>query len=300
MSTAPPSIAAVVVNYNTTDDLRACVTALADSGVQSIDVLDNCSTDLAAVDTLRTMTRVPGVDFRAHFSDVNLGFGGGINRLADGVGDVDYLWIVNPDVVVTPHSAKVLVSNMREGGFDLASPVIETGEPGMSEVWFAGGNLHVAQGLSEHILTPPASATQPATFLTGAALCVSMSAWRDLGGFRDEFFLYWEDADLVLRAAGLGYTAAVVSAVTVWHRVGASGEHGGKSENYYYFMNRNRLILCGAGGRRLDVLLGHGWRFTLRLLASALREQRGKRRKLFRSLRGIFDGLRYRDERVTP
>src|SRR5262249_47995762 len=55
------------------------------------------------------------------------------------------------------------------------------------------------------------------TFLPGAILCAARKVWADLGGFREEFFLYQEDVDLCLRAGYSGVQMEVVPAARVWH-----------------------------------------------------------------------------------
>jgi GT2 family glycosyltransferase len=49
-------------------------------------------------------------------------------------------------------------------------------------------------------------------------------ALTDVGGFDDEYFLYWEDADLCRRLRNSGWHVRYAPAATVIHRVGQSSQ----------------------------------------------------------------------------
>jgi GT2 family glycosyltransferase len=58
--------------------------------------------------------------------------------------------------------------------------------------------------------------------VTGCFLLIRRDMWLALGGFREEFFMYGEEADLCLRARKLGAKPIVSSAATIIHYGGAS------------------------------------------------------------------------------
>lgn len=302
------SVLAVIVNFNTTDDIEACVQSLLRAKVKEIRVLDNASTELDAVERLYSLqkrfTKTPAFEtkFVASFSQENLGFGGGVNLLAEDCDQFDYIWIVNPDVSVEEDALKFLLSAMVQDGLAVASPVIETGTKDSVEIWFSGGQLRKQIGLTVHATNFPSVMSHglsiKSSFLTGAAMCVRTDAWTMLGGFRSDLFLYWEDAEFVERAESNGFRCGTVIGSKVWHRVGASGGESGKSKVYYYYMNRNRLIVCGETAlSRLNILLGRGFRYTVRLCASSIREADGSLLKTMYGLRGMISGLLFRSSR---
>lgn len=299
MTTETVSVAALVVSYNTSEDLRRCVESLRAADVEAIEILDNCSTDPAAVETLQELVResqargrdVPQV--RAHLSVTNSGFGGGINELVRVSGAHDYFWFVNPDAVVQPNTGSALAQEMRRHGLAIASPLIRTGGGSASAVWFAGGTIRSRAGMTEHLVdADPSRPIVDSEFITGAAMMVSAAAFAELGGFDESLFLYWEDADLVLRARSRGMVTATVTSLSVWHREGGSSAGSGFSRAFYYFMNRNRLLVCGdTVWRRLAVVAGPGARYSIRLWAGAVREEDQRWRKIAACARGVWDGL---------
>ncbi len=138
-----------------------------------------------------------------------------------------------------------------------------------------------------------ADVSAPTTFMCGAAPVFTPDAWRALGGFREDLFLYWEDAELSLRAQDLGLRMTIAADAVVWHAVGGTGEGSGQSKNFYYYSARNRLkIMFGRGqGRRL--LTPYGLmslaKFALRPLR---REKQDRLAKCALVVRGYVEGYR--------
>jgi GT2 family glycosyltransferase len=292
-------VLAVVVSYNNAVDLPECVASLVDSGVDEIVVYDNASPDPAVREVLDAISEHAPTKSRprvtVEFGSENLGFGPALNLVTASRDRFDFFWFVNPDVIASPRSASRLVETMVAQDVAIASPVVTTGESGET-VWFAGGHLHRALGLSEHVveLAPAEDGLVLATFITGAAMMVRAEAWFALGGFREDLFLYWEDAELSARAIDAGFRLGVVTGVSVWHRVGASGSKSGMSREFHYYMNRNRLIVCGRYAPRWSLLVGGGWRVTARMLRAATRERERPLKKTRAGIRGALEGLMYR------
>ncbi len=59
-------------------------------------------------------------------------------------------------------------------------------------------------------------------WLTGAFLMVRKKVFEELGGFDEDYFLYFEDQDLALRAKQKGYESYYFPSVVVEHAVGSS------------------------------------------------------------------------------
>lgn len=289
----------IVVNYRSVTYLRACVSGLLLTEIDSLLVLDNAS-GRDEIDELRALEQS---DSRVHVveSEENVGFGAGVNRAVElgGYALQDHLWILNPDTRVRP-DAPGLLSRAIHDGAHIVSPLILTGSP--PTVWFAGGAVDERRGVTRHFGEgedpPPWPSDVFATsFVTGAAPMMSMATWHALGGFREDLFLYWEDADLCRRATDAGLVMRVVPDARVWHAQGASSadSSGGNGSTFYYYNQRNRILVCGprAGAWRLVAVTG--LRETLRLLVRPLvLERSGRLAKLSASTNGVRDGLRGR------
>src|SRR5262249_10213157 len=59
-------------------------------------------------------------------------------------------------------------------------------------------------------------------YAAGHSLVVTRQAWSDLNGFSEEFFLFFEEADLTVRSARLGIPTTVIGELTVDHAGGGT------------------------------------------------------------------------------
>jgi GT2 family glycosyltransferase len=286
------TVHAFIVTHNSGVFIEEAISSLLSDGAESVSILDNASVIAERASLRRIAAGTEGVE--VFFSDENLGFGRGVNRLLDlasrHLDDDSLLWIVNPDLVVSP-GAMLALSQALES-WHIVSPIIWTGQGADRRLWYSGGDIDTRRGLTTmSTVGDPPTREREVSFITGAAPMMSAGTWRELGGFREDLFLYWEDAELSLRAVQLGLRMAVVPGANVWHAVGGSGEDSGRSEAYYYYMQRNRLLVCAPHSSRRDLVLGHGARYAARLIRAPLREDSGRLGKLRASLRGIAAGL---------
>lgn len=281
----------VIVNYNSVRYLAECLDSLQEVPAD-IHVVDNASThpeedvmleQLAARDTRVQLTR----------NDRNIGFGPAVNRVVSQLtlASDDVIWILNPDTTASASACEILVEHVRSNPKSIVSPVIVTGEMGQ-KLWFAGGNFNPRRAEPVHIKEIPFQnvSSYKVSFLAGAALMMTTGTWRYLGGFREDLFMYWEDVDLSRRATELGIDMAIIPAARIWHRVGASSAaEPVKAATWYYYMFRNRLIVCAERRSQVpSILFGRGLPATLKYFYIAFRDPGpvGPR------LRAIIEGIR--------
>ena len=300
MISASARTAVVVVNYNSSDHLERLLPSLADENLRRVLIWDNASSE-AEVTALKDLAaRDPNLI--VHLHDSNIGFGPAVNRAIELLSkscEPEFYWIVNPDVVVLPGTVKALESSADLNAADILSPLIVRRDPGGRElIWFNGGEIDRTAGRSIHLnigepLVGSPGGYATCTFVSGAAIHVRASAWLSLNGFNEDFFLYCEDADLSLRAAGLGLRLGVERSARVEHVEGGSSGGTGPGPVFYYYVQRNRLRLYRQFTSRLNLVLGRGLFETARLLVFPLvRSTRGTRARAFRSsLRGLRHGL---------
>jgi GT2 family glycosyltransferase len=301
------SLGVVIVNYKTSDHLVSCVGALQDQpGVGTVFVVDNDSGEeemrtldaMFTKDPLVTVIRSPR----------NGGFGAGVNIGVDAAirAGFDAIWILNPDTVAEKNCAIAILRALNEG-WDIVSPVVVTGDTQLPIVWFAGGTVdlprvstphhHYHERVADIGLDRAVSQTG---FVSGAAIAMSKSAWERLGGFREDYFMYWEDADLSYRASNHGLKLGVVRDAAVWHEVGGSVDGGGASRLYYWHMQRNRVLFAREYlGDRKSVFRGPGLLATAKLTLAPLKESADRFGKFAASVSGLWSGLTARDVSVS-
>lgn len=228
--------------------------------------------------------------------DRNLGYGGGTNAgaaraLQDGAQVVVPL---NPDASISRDDLLTLVRGAH-GTRDLVSPQIVTGG---GAVWFAGADLYLDDGTTAGRRARARHEGRPRReWATGACFAVDARLWRELGGFDEEYFLYWEDIDLSHRVLDAGGSLVIADAVVVHDEGGThDGEttHRAKSATYYYYNIRNRMLYAR---KRLDRQTVKAWRRSSMRVAYAILLQGGRRQLLSPTpwrayLRGLRDGYR--------
>lgn len=237
--------------------------------------------------------------------DDNRGYGGGTNAGAGRAIELGAEVIVplNPDASIGGDDLRRLVA-AAYGTKDLVSPRIVTGT---GKNWFAGADLYLDDGTTAGRAARARHEGRPRReWATGACFAVAVPLWSELGGFDEEYFLYWEDIDFSHRVLDAGGSLVLSDAVVV-HDEG--GTHDGetsdraKSPTYYYFNIRNRMMYArkhlGPDGVRR-------WRRSAMRVGYGILLQGGRRQLLSTTpwrayLRGIRDGGRVsRGAAVTP
>jgi GT2 family glycosyltransferase len=283
-------VAVVVVNYGSSALLAENLagTPLGRSGV-SVVVVDNRTTDgeRRAVRRLSSENGWSLVEM-----DLNRGFGAGMNagvRRARETGHHTFL-LLNPDATIDVEGLTTLVAQVRADPMTMVSPVIDRpdGTPWFrgARVDVAGGRTRLTDGVGPDVLDP---------WLAGTCLVVHRDLWDLLGGFDEDYFLYWEDVDISWRCTAVGGRLVVRDDVRAVHSVGGTQGTSGKSPTYYYWNTRNRLLFAAQHLPRRDVV-----RWALRTPRYARDVLlRGGRRQFLRPLppvsaavRGSMSGLR--------
>lgn len=197
-------------------------------------VLDNASGDGSA-DAIRNEfdTKIKLIE-----SEQNYGFAQG-NNLAAELATGDYLLLLNPDTVVIDGAIDYLIHFVNDfpqakiwGGRTLFGD--KTLNPGScwakQTIW---GLICQALGLTSlfrksTLFNPEGiggwnrDGIREVDIVCGCFLLLKLQFWLELGGFRKEFFMYGEEADLCLRAKSLGAKPMVTSKATIIHYGGAS------------------------------------------------------------------------------
>ncbi|HJG50866.1 MAG TPA: glycosyltransferase [Brachybacterium faecium] len=233
------------------------------------------------------LCRERGWEFVASAND---GFGAGVDRgvaAARARGHRAFITL-NPDAVASADVLRALATHVTEDPLALVSPFMVTGQ---GTPHFRGAQMHrrtgrMRSGWSEHDDDPVW-----ANWLSGACLAFSATAFDRLGGFGEDFFLYWEDVDISRRAVELGMHLDLRPDLLAVHDEGGTQQAGSartKSPTYYYFNIRNRMLF----GRRH--LRGREWaRWVLASpRESALIWMRGGRRQAFTEPRGLWAAVR--------
>ncbi|WP_405371629.1 MULTISPECIES: glycosyltransferase family 2 protein [unclassified Microbacterium] len=289
MSSKPSRTFVIIVNYDSAELVQACVSSFTEDPLLRFVVIDNASPSAdqrAALDALaQSEPRMTSI-----FSDQNLGFGGAVNTAvsASEASAQDRIWILNPDTELCDGAEDSLRLALDRNPGSIISPIIRYAHQ-PSEVWFQGGTFDRQRGVTRHSIDPGATCT----FLSGASLLMDVGTWDSLGGFREDLFMYWEDADLCGRAVAANVPLVIAPEAEILHHVGATTSTDGmKSLIWYRFMARNRLIVCADSvWRAIDLTVGRGLIPTARLFWRAIKEPGRTAPRFAGLLSGIREGF---------
>jgi GT2 family glycosyltransferase len=199
------------------------------------------------------------------------GYGENLNRGVEAVGQVDYILLLNDDLVFAPAAGLALMAALdahpRAG---LVAPAIVdvAGRPQPAVFTFPTVRSEVAQAailparLAHRLRADDATVATPGPprrvdWVLGAAMLVRRRAFDDVVGFDSRYFLYSEETDLCLRLRESGWDVLSCGDARVAHvasasTVGVSFSHMlGRSRGLYvrrHFSHAQQLLLAAALG----------------------------------------------------
>ncbi|OGY30904.1 MAG: hypothetical protein A2805_03890 [Candidatus Andersenbacteria bacterium RIFCSPHIGHO2_01_FULL_46_36] len=216
------TIGAVIVTHNSEQYITKCVESLRGEGITDIVVVDSASTDT-------TLQEVNASQVQVIALSENKGFGYAANKGAQHM-NTDYVLFINPDAY------------LETGALQYAQDLFDGGE----KIGVVGLALQDDQGISESagygyeptlmqlMRRQRKSSFRPAhviprldrgihvDWVSGGAMVVKKAIFDQLGGFDEQFFLYWEDVDFCRRVRQAGYSVWVHPQARAIHIRGAS------------------------------------------------------------------------------
>ena len=212
-----PRCSVIIVGYNSAPDLPACFDALLGQEYPDFEIIlvDNASQD----DTAQ-IANTYAESIRYLKLNQNVGFAAGNNRGA-GLAQGDILVFLNPDTVPRASWLKELVMPLIEDASIglTTSRILMAEEPHRinacgNDITWTG--LTVCRGIDQ--LANQWSDSSEVAAVSGAAFAVKQALFKELGGFDEEFFMYFEDTDLSLRTRLSGYRIVYIPDSVVTHR----------------------------------------------------------------------------------
>lgn len=200
-----PSVVAVVVHHENWPDVTQVLDALAAQSPPPVDivVVDDASRDGSTAELRRTYGDVVHFVARAE----NGGYGAAANdglRHALSIG-ADAVLVVTHEVLLAPDALQHMMAALRgSSSIGCVGPLLTLrSRPGL--VWSAGGGLgrrtrrpfHI--GANSAVVHWADADVAHVAWLDGAALLLRAEALREVGLFREDFFLYYEEVELLSR-----------------------------------------------------------------------------------------------------
>jgi GT2 family glycosyltransferase len=240
-----PRVVTVVINYRHYDDALRCVASLQASTFLDHHILVVDNTEAAHKrDGFRPMLDpwvelIDGGGNNGFAAGCNIGIGRGLELGAE------FVWLVNPDVVVGPDTLAVLVETAErhpDAGV-VGCRILNDQRP--PRILFNGGVVDAARGgTPSHRDQGAEDGNVPddlleVDYVTGACLLVRRSVVRRVGPMPEEYFLYFEETDWCMRIRAAGWRMLIAPGTRVWHFKRSTGET--LTPYYVYYMLRNRV-----------------------------------------------------------
>lgn len=229
--------AVAIVNYNTREHLRACLSTVLSEAPSDVVVVDNASSDDSAA---AVETEYPHVILQANRT--NVGYARAANQAMSRC-KAKYVLLLNADTLIRPRTLVELKRYLdHHPRAAIVGPRLEEPDgtlqascypfPTPLNTFLENSTIAVVVGrrIRRHIpflrnlylRTWPHARPRIVPWVKGAALAVRRDAFEAVGGFDESFFMYFEDADLCYRLGRCGWEVHFTPTATVVHVGGAS------------------------------------------------------------------------------
>ena len=238
----PGVVSVILVNYRGAEDTIACLEYF-DEVEWPIETLELIVVDNDSGDGSATRIRLAIPHAVVVEAGSNTGFAGGCNLgVAHATGE--YVALLNNDARPGPQWVAAAIEtfeNDRTIGA-VASKVLDWDGKLIDFVdgsltWYGMGYKREAEKPD----SPEYDVAKDVLFGTGAAMFVRAQLYREVGGFDERFFMFYEDVDLGWRLNLLGYRVRYVPASLAYHRHHVSIKKFGDYRESY-LLERNALL----------------------------------------------------------
>lgn len=253
-----PVVSVIILNWNAAQWIPRCLESLRQQTIFSqteIIFADNASNDGSEKVARDCMTG--WTNGRIVQTGGNFGFGGGCNRGA-AVAHGKYLFFVNPDIWLEPACLEELAAaGDQTNATAVASKIMDYADDTVQ--WWLDDGFDIF-GL---VVNARPGAERLNSFCASTFAFIRADAFRKLGGFDEEFFLYGEEADLAWRIWLSGGNVVAAPKARLHHRGEAAvNPKGGEqitefrtSERKRFYANRNHLLALLKNSRHVLLLM---------------------------------------------
>lgn len=250
-----------IVNYNSAGDvaelLRSIEANLRGAAGRTVVALVDNSDEAESLGGVARDAQAAGLDTHVLSGHGNVGYAAGNNIAARFLmqAGADVLWVLNPDTRVVGGDVAAMLALAEQGRVVAATTAADHPGPPRPD----RNAIHLWTGQSGPA-PDPAEAGARLTYVAGHSLVMTRAAWAGLDGLCEDFFLFFEEADLAVRCAALGIGVTWVEDVTVRHEgggtTGATTDLSRKSATAYFHASRSCMIFFRRHFRRRLLVAG--------------------------------------------
>lgn len=274
----------IIVNYNTktlTIDAIDSIVEKTEGVSYEIIVVDNNSND----GSKSALIKKYGNKIKLICNEKNIGFGRA-NNIAIKSANGKYIFLLNSDTLLINNAIKIFYDYMDKhtnigvcGGslynLDMTQQISYGHFPSLRQVFFEEYQFsklfskYFNKNLSVGCIVDSDN-TQIVDYVSGADMFIRKSIIDSIGGFDEDFFLYYEETELNYRINKLGYKSVILPDAKIIHLCGKSYEKEIKLSKFEIQQNSKFLFFKKAYGikytKLLKVLLNVS--YSLKFIAS--------------------------------
>jgi GT2 family glycosyltransferase len=248
------NVSIIIVSYNTRQLLINCIDSIykQTSEVQfEIIVVDNNSKDRSVNEIQKRFPKVIIIE-----SKENLGFGKASN-LGSKIALGDFLFFLNSDTILFNNAVKLFHDFLDYYKLENVHFVGAVLYDESNKIIHSSGDFPTTWGILKSLLLRYTFGSQDrkkefsrrlnkdyfeVNYITGADLFVTSEIFRNLNGFDEDFFMYYEDTDLQKRAEYMGYRRVLICDPHIVHLEGGSNEDSSYSILRTLMFNRSMSL----------------------------------------------------------
>lgn len=243
----------ITVNYNSRHYLQKLIASIEkyfDFEKIELVIANNDASRLHHEDLIKN----PGLKIRIIENGGNAGFGSACNIGAQNA-EGKWLLFANPDIEFVDNSAFNALNFLekKRGELVIGAKIIEASKNAV-QPWTCGKKMTLTSILFRNTLLKPwhKKNALEVDWVSGTALLISKNNFKEIGGFDETFFMYFEDQDLCLRAKKAGSKILFYPDFNVLHHNGKSwGKHRKGQKGHYY---RSQELFFQKHNSRLELL----------------------------------------------
>ena len=246
-----PKVVAITLNWNGRDMTLKCIDSLIqiDYNNYEIVIVDNGSTDGSVQSIRQRFPKILIVE-----NERNLGYSEGFNigiNKAMNMG-AEFLLILNNDTIIDPKALTELVNIAQSDdriGF-VSGKVYHYNRPNILQT--VGKSTDPIKLVGSHIGADEEDNGQydeivDYQFIDDVFLLVSKKVIDKVGGYDNDFFLYYEETDWCARVRKAGFRIVFTPRAKIWHK-GSMSSGGGTNPVNTYWNSRNRYLFMYRNG----------------------------------------------------
>ncbi len=208
----PLDVEVMIVSFGSAPVIGECLTSIDEHLAGARVAIREHSADVADLAALRRVVASRTVPVRIEHDPANPGFAAGCNALAAS-STAEWFLFLNPDAEVVSWP----FDDDPPPPATIVGPLFTEDAPD-----HFGRRYRIRDEVLRSWFRRPGRIPEGTGFVSGAALLVGAAWFRSIGGFDEEYFLFYEDIDLCLRANRAGIATVVEPAWSVRHARGHS------------------------------------------------------------------------------